>query len=119
MERVVEQRRHDGYAGVAIEWGAIGDAGLIMTMGDNETVSHSFPTLFLNVCTGCCRHITATYAFVSARTRHIPIMELSISVLLCVGRSAEKGTVHYSSHKFTCVCRAPVRAMAKAMSCRQ
>ncbi|CAM6002738.1 unnamed protein product [Sphagnum balticum] len=37
MERVVEQRRHDGYAGVAVEWGAIGDAGLIMTMGDNET----------------------------------------------------------------------------------
>jgi fatty acid synthase len=38
MERVVEQRRHDGYSGVAIEWGAIGDTGLIMTMGDNETV---------------------------------------------------------------------------------
>lgn len=39
MERVCEQRRHDGLSGLAIQWGAIGDVGLILeSMGDNDTV---------------------------------------------------------------------------------
>ncbi|CAK9300196.1 unnamed protein product [Gordionus sp. m RMFG-2023] len=39
MERICECRRKDGYSGLAIEWGAIGDVGLIMeTMNGNETV---------------------------------------------------------------------------------
>jgi len=39
MERVCEQRRHDGLAGLAVQWGAIGDVGLILeSMGDNDTV---------------------------------------------------------------------------------
>lgn len=28
MERMIEQRRYDGYPGVAIQWGAIGDVGM-------------------------------------------------------------------------------------------
>jgi len=39
MERVCEQRHHDGLAGLAIQWGAIGDVGIILdSMGDNDTV---------------------------------------------------------------------------------
>ncbi len=39
MERVVEQRRADGFPGIAVQWGAIGDVGVIMeNMGDNSTV---------------------------------------------------------------------------------
>ncbi|XP_062930495.1 fatty acid synthase [Mobula hypostoma] len=39
MERICEQRCRDGLAGLAIQWGAIGDVGVILeTMGDNDTV---------------------------------------------------------------------------------
>ncbi len=39
MERLCERRHHDGLPGLAIQWGAIGDVGIILeTMGDNETV---------------------------------------------------------------------------------
>ena len=39
MERICEDRQASGLPGVAIQWGAIGDVGLILeTMGDNETV---------------------------------------------------------------------------------
>merc|ERR1719154_430057 len=39
MERVCEQRKNDGLAAVAIQWGAIGDVGIILeSMGDNDTV---------------------------------------------------------------------------------
>ncbi|KAH8412789.1 hypothetical protein KR009_005739 [Drosophila setifemur] len=39
MERICEQRQADGYPGTAIQWGAIGDTGLIIEhMGNNETV---------------------------------------------------------------------------------
>lgn len=39
MERIVEKRRADGYPGLAIQWGAIGDVGVVLeNMGDNSTV---------------------------------------------------------------------------------
>lgn len=39
MERICEARQATGLPGVAIQWGAIGDVGLVLeTMGDNETV---------------------------------------------------------------------------------
>ncbi len=39
MERVMEQRHADGLAGMAIEWGAIGDVGVILdNKGDNNSV---------------------------------------------------------------------------------
>ncbi|XP_025419053.1 fatty acid synthase-like [Sipha flava] len=39
MERICEARQDAGLPGLAIQWGAIGDVGLIMeTMGGNETV---------------------------------------------------------------------------------
>ncbi|KAI6240984.1 Oleoyl-[acyl-carrier-protein] hydrolase [Aphelenchoides fujianensis] len=39
MERIIEQCREDGYQGIAIQWGAIGDVGVILeNMGDNNTV---------------------------------------------------------------------------------
>ncbi|GBP15812.1 Fatty acid synthase [Eumeta japonica] len=39
MERLCEQRQADGLPGLAIQWGAIGDVGLVVnTMGGNDTV---------------------------------------------------------------------------------
>ncbi|XP_067671035.1 fatty acid synthase-like [Haliotis asinina] len=39
MERVVEQRRQEGLPGVAIQWGAIGDVGVVLeTMAGNDAV---------------------------------------------------------------------------------
>lgn len=39
MERMIDHRRADGYPGIAIQWGAIGDVGVILeNMGDNNTV---------------------------------------------------------------------------------
>lgn len=39
MERVCEQRRHDNLPGLAIQWGAIGDVGVVLeTMGGNDSV---------------------------------------------------------------------------------
>ncbi|XP_030556630.1 fatty acid synthase [Drosophila novamexicana] len=39
MERICELRQADGYPGIAIQWGAIGDTGLIIEhMGNNDTV---------------------------------------------------------------------------------
>lgn len=39
MERMIEHRREDGFPGIAIQWGAIGDVGVILeNMGDNNTV---------------------------------------------------------------------------------
>lgn len=39
MERVCEQRRHDDLPGLAIQWGAIGDVGVVLeTMGGNDSV---------------------------------------------------------------------------------
>ncbi|KAI4493375.1 hypothetical protein M0802_009435 [Mischocyttarus mexicanus] len=38
MERIVEQRQSNGLPGLAIQWGAIGDVGLVIdNMGNNET----------------------------------------------------------------------------------
>uniref|UniRef100_A0AAV2LIZ5 Fatty acid synthase n=1 Tax=Knipowitschia caucasica TaxID=637954 RepID=A0AAV2LIZ5_KNICA len=39
MERVCEKRQRDGLPGLAVQWGAIGDVGVVLeTMGDNDTV---------------------------------------------------------------------------------
>ncbi|CAH2091553.1 unnamed protein product [Euphydryas editha] len=38
MERIVEQRQADGLPGLAVQWGAIGDVGLIMAMGGDDAV---------------------------------------------------------------------------------
>nr|XP_028572050.1 fatty acid synthase [Podarcis muralis] len=39
MERICEQRRHDGLPALAVQWGAIGDVGVVLeTMGTNDTV---------------------------------------------------------------------------------
>ncbi|XP_030061052.1 fatty acid synthase [Microcaecilia unicolor] len=39
MERICEQRHHDQLPGLAVQWGAIGDVGVVMeTMGSNDTV---------------------------------------------------------------------------------
>ncbi|XP_076154823.1 fatty acid synthase [Alosa pseudoharengus] len=39
MERLCERRRHDGLPALAIQWGAIGDVGVVLeTMGGNDTV---------------------------------------------------------------------------------
>lgn len=39
MERVCEQRRHDNLPGLAIQWGAIGDVGVVLEMmGGNDAV---------------------------------------------------------------------------------
>lgn len=39
MERIIEQRRADGYPGIAIQWGAVGDVGVVQeNLGDNNTI---------------------------------------------------------------------------------
>ncbi|KAH8377960.1 hypothetical protein KR093_008108 [Drosophila rubida] len=39
MERICEKRQAEGYPGTAIQWGAIGDTGLVMELtGNNDTV---------------------------------------------------------------------------------
>ncbi|XP_037959865.1 fatty acid synthase [Teleopsis dalmanni] len=39
MERICEQRQVSGFPGTAIQWGAIGDTGLVIeNLGDNDTV---------------------------------------------------------------------------------
>nr|NP_001137778.2 fatty acid synthase 1, isoform C [Drosophila melanogaster]ACL82985.2 fatty acid synthase 1, isoform C [Drosophila melanogaster] len=39
MERICEQRQVSGFPGTAIQWGAIGDTGLVLeNLGDNDTV---------------------------------------------------------------------------------
>uniref|UniRef100_A0A673C4U0 Fatty acid synthase n=1 Tax=Sphaeramia orbicularis TaxID=375764 RepID=A0A673C4U0_9TELE len=39
MERVCEKRRYDNLPGLAVQWGAIGDVGVVLeTMGGNDTV---------------------------------------------------------------------------------
>ncbi|XP_066093790.1 fatty acid synthase [Saccopteryx bilineata] len=39
MERICEKRRHDGLPGLAVQWGSIGDVGVILEMmGTNNTV---------------------------------------------------------------------------------
>ncbi|XP_074080916.1 fatty acid synthase [Macrotis lagotis] len=39
MERICEKRKHDGLPGLAIQWGAIGDVGIVLeAMGTNDTV---------------------------------------------------------------------------------
>lgn len=39
MERVCEKRCHDGLPGLAVQWGAIGDVGVVLeTMGGNDAV---------------------------------------------------------------------------------
>ncbi|XP_033896426.3 fatty acid synthase-like [Acipenser ruthenus] len=39
MERICEQRQHDGFPGLAVQWGAIGDVGVVLeTMGGNDAV---------------------------------------------------------------------------------
>lgn len=38
MERIVEQRQADGLPGLAVQWGAIGDVGLVMAMGGDDAV---------------------------------------------------------------------------------
>uniref|UniRef100_A0A8R1DF59 Fatty acid synthase n=1 Tax=Caenorhabditis japonica TaxID=281687 RepID=A0A8R1DF59_CAEJA len=39
MERMIDHRRADGFPGIAIQWGAIGDVGVILeNMGDNNTI---------------------------------------------------------------------------------
>uniref|UniRef100_A0A8C5Q5P7 Fatty acid synthase n=1 Tax=Leptobrachium leishanense TaxID=445787 RepID=A0A8C5Q5P7_9ANUR len=39
MERICEKRRRNGLPGLAVQWGAIGDVGVVLeTMGSNDTV---------------------------------------------------------------------------------
>ncbi|XP_064637682.1 fatty acid synthase-like isoform X2 [Lineus longissimus] len=57
MERVCEQRRADGYPGLAIQWGAIGDVGIILnTMGGNDTVIGGTLPQRINSCMSTLDH---------------------------------------------------------------
>ncbi|NXI49651.1 FAS synthase, partial [Chloroceryle aenea] len=37
MERICEQRRHDGFPGLAVQWGAIGDVGVLKSITNTDT----------------------------------------------------------------------------------
>ncbi|EHB09358.1 Fatty acid synthase [Heterocephalus glaber] len=45
MERICEQRRHDGLPGLAVQWGAIGDVGILLDVmgGDDIVVGGTVP----------------------------------------------------------------------------
>lgn len=52
MERIMEKRKADGYPALAIQWGAIGDVGIVADMQDNDTLLEIGGTLqqSLNSC---------------------------------------------------------------------
>lgn len=45
IEKIVEQRAHDKFAGKAIQWGAIGDVGLVAKMLDGDNSGEIFGRL--------------------------------------------------------------------------
>lgn len=53
MERIIEQRRYDGLCGQALQWGAIGDVGVIID-NNGMFLEHSFlPYVEHKIC---CRY---------------------------------------------------------------
>ncbi|CAG2180964.1 unnamed protein product [Oppiella nova] len=57
MERVCERRRAQGLHGLAIQWGAIGDVGVVAeTMGGNETVIGGTLPQRMNSCLATLDH---------------------------------------------------------------
>lgn len=68
MERVCEQRAKDGLPGKAVQWGAIGDVGVILeTMGTNETVIGSSIPQRIPSCLSCLdRFLQSPYTVCSS-----------------------------------------------------
>ena len=70
MERVCEQRRKDGLAGVAIQWGAIGDVGVVSeTMGNDVVVGGTLPQRMPSCMTVFDRFLQSPYAVTSSVVR--------------------------------------------------
>lgn len=57
MERIVEKRNHDGLPGLAVQWGSIGDVGIILnTIGDNDTILGNCIPMRIPSCMNCLDH---------------------------------------------------------------
>ncbi|XP_033100036.1 fatty acid synthase-like [Anneissia japonica] len=71
MERICETRRHNGLHGLAIQWGAIGDVGVVLEqMGDNETViGGTHPQRILSCLDTLDYFLTTNHAVVSSFVR--------------------------------------------------
>jgi fatty acid synthase len=68
MERICEQRRKDGYPGLAIQWGGIGDVGVLVdTMGGDEiVVGGTLPQRIASCMTVMDRFLTQNHPVVSS-----------------------------------------------------
>ncbi|XP_071965803.1 fatty acid synthase-like [Antedon mediterranea] len=71
MERICEKRTHNGLPGLAIQWGAIGDVGVVLEqMGDNETViGGTHPQRILSCLDTLDYFLTTNHAIVSSFVR--------------------------------------------------
>ena len=57
MESIIEKRKHDGLPALAIQWGPIGDVGVILnTMGDNDTILGNCLPQRIPSCMNCLDH---------------------------------------------------------------
>jgi len=91
MERICENRRRAGYPGVAIQWGAIGDVGVVLeTLGDNETnIGGTLPQRIPSCLATLDRFLQSKYAVCSSI---VPAEKISSSL------SSKKSLVDSIAH---------------------
>lgn len=92
MERICEGRRSAGYPGVAVQWGAIGDTGIVLeTLGDNETnVGGTLPQRIPSCLSTLDRFLQSKHAICSSI---VPAEKVSSS-----GSGSKKGLVDTIAH---------------------
>ena len=70
MERICEERRKSGLPGTAIQWGAIGDVGvLVETMGNDVTIGGTLPQRIPSCLTVLDRFLQSPHAVCSSIVR--------------------------------------------------
>lgn len=70
MERICEQRKRDGLPGLAVQWGAIGDVGvLVETMGNDVVVSGTLPQRMPSCMSVLDRFLQSPHAVCSSVVR--------------------------------------------------
>ncbi|KAK3609643.1 hypothetical protein CHS0354_028847 [Potamilus streckersoni] len=78
MERICEQRKKDGLPGLAIQWGAIGDVGVVMdTMGGNDIIVGGTCPQRINSCLTCLNHFLTSSCTVV--TSYVPAAKATIT----------------------------------------
>lgn len=71
MERICEQRRKQGYHGLCIQWGAIGDVGVVAEQfgGNDVVIDHTLPQRIPSCLDALDRLMQAEHAVVSSSVR--------------------------------------------------